>query len=374
MSEKPQDAPQNYDSETVYDKAEKATAISKCGACGANLVYRPDTECLSCSHCGNQVGFASFQSVKLPFSQLLAGQVGKWTDTHVFQCSNCGAKEILSRSDIAKSCGFCGTSNVVQTQELSGLKPNAVLPFKLTKESAIERVIQWTKRKFFAPRRFKNDVSPEDVDGVYNPAFTFDTATVTRYEGRLGKTETYTVMVNGKPSVRTKTVYFNISGTYAGDFRDVLIHASSVVKPKDLSKIQPFDTAHSKHYSNNYLFGFVANQYEKDGRVCWDEAKKQIDARIKAAILRQYTYTTVQSFRADTSYNNLYFSYLLLPVYIGHCDWRKKVYNFFVNGSTGKVSGKTPVSPVRVGIVAGLATVLVAAAIALAVIFGNPPA
>lgn len=363
----PQDAA--FDSETVYDKAEKAAEVSKCPACGANLCYRPDAECLACGHCGNQVKFVSYPGGKLPFSFLLSGQGNKWTDTHVFQCNNCGAKEILSRSEIAKSCGFCGTSNVVATKELSGLKPNAVLPFRLTKENAIERVIAWTKKKFFAPRRFKEGVTPEDVDGVYSPAFTFDTVTLTRYTGRLGRTETYTTRVKGQTVTRTRTVYFNISGTYNGDFRDLLIQASSTINPKDAAKIQPFDTANSKYYSNNYLFGFIANQYTKDGTACWAEAKNQIDTRIKSAVLAKYTYTTVQSFQADTTYNNTYFRYLLLPVYVGHCGWGKKVYNFFVNGSTGKVTGKTPVSGIRVALVALIAAAVIVGS-AVGALFG----
>jgi hypothetical protein len=34
----------------------------------------------------------------------------------------------------------------------------------------------------------------------------------------------------------------------------------------------------------------------------------------------------------------------MLPVYIGNFKYKSKLYNFYVNGSTGKVHGKTPKS------------------------------
>ena len=41
---------------------------------------------------------------------------------------------------------------------------------------------------------------------------------------------------------------------------------------------------------------------------------------------------------------------MLLPVYVGHSKFRKKNYNFYVNGQNGNVAGKTPVSPVKISV------------------------
>ena len=42
---------------------------------------------------------------------------------------------------------------------------------------------------------------------------------------------------------------------------------------------------------------------------------------------------------------------MLFRSYIGHSKYRKKLYNFFVNGQNGHVAGKVPVSPVKVSLV-----------------------
>jgi len=67
----------------------------------------------------------------------------------------------------------------------------------------------------------------------------------------------------------------------------------------------------------------------------------------------------VSSFRISTQYYNITYKYVLLPVYVGHCKWRQKVYNFFVNGLNAKVTGKAPVSPLKVSILVVLGIALI---------------
>ena len=82
--------------------------------------------------------------------------------------------------------------------------------------------------------------------------------------------------------------------------------------------------------------------------------------RIKSEILRRYDYTSVISFSSDTNYLETKFKYILLPIYIGHFEYRKKLYNFYINGVTGKVVGKTPKSPWKILLVVLLALGLAA--------------
>ena len=54
------------------------------------------------------------------------------------------------------------------------------------------------------------------------------------------------------------------------------------------------------------------------------------------------------------------YKYILIPLYVGHCNWKTKLYNFFVNGFNGKVTGKAPVSPLKVGalVLLGIAVIV----------------
>ncbi len=345
---------------TADDEVENDTSVTKCPACGANMVYDSERGKLYCEHCETEVEVRSRTSEEQAFERLLAKNNEWGEETHVFRCENCGAQEILSRGEIAKKCPFCGTTNIVQTDELPGLKPNAVVPFSVSKEDAMGRVRHWARRKWYAPRMFRKSATPENVSGVYMPAFSFDTSANAWYSGMLGKYYYRTRRVNGKVVQERYLKTFPIRGAYAMSFDDILIQASGKIEQKSLNALQPFDTNQSKEYRREYLSGYTAGQYEKDGLACWEDARGVIQAQLKSAILARYQYDTVISFQMDFQCRNTTYKYLLLPVYVGHCSWKTKLYHFFVSGHNGKVTGKAPVSPVKVGLLVllGIAVVV----------------
>ena len=347
------------------EEKEKSTDIAKCPACGANMVFSPEKGELECPYCGTLSGIKADQSVEIRLAELITANNTWSSETQVFRCENCGARQVIGSGEIAKACSFCGTTNVVQTDEISGVRPNAVVPFAITVAQAVEKVKAWAKKKLFAPRRFKKEMKPENISGVYNPAFTFDTQTHSTYQGTLGKYYYETRTVNGKTQRVRKIRYFHISGNYDRFFDDVLIQASSAISQKYVDDMQPFETNDSKEYTQEYLNGFTASQYERDGMACWETAKERIHDNVKKLILAQYTYDVVSSFSVNVACENITYKYVLLPVYVGHCKWNKKNYNFFVNGKNGKVAGKTPVSPLKVTLAVLLGLAVVAGIIAL---------
>ena len=59
-----------------------------------------------------------------------------------------------------------------------------------------------------------------------------------------------------------------------------------------------------------------------------------------------------------TSYANVTFKYILAPIWIANFKFKDKVYNIVVNGQTGKISGKSPISALKV-ILAIIITIIV---------------
>ncbi|MDR0751405.1 MAG: TFIIB-type zinc ribbon-containing protein [Christensenellaceae bacterium] len=326
------------------------TDVAKCPGCGANLVFSPEKGALFCEHCETVLQFESETSSELSLNKLFSKTSSWGEETHIFSCPNCGASEIIAKNEISKACPYCGSVNVLEKHDISGLKPNAVVPFKLNKNQASEMAKKWAKRRIFAPSSYKKSIEPEGLNGVYTPAFTFDSYTYTQYSGVLERTEQRTTRVNGKTVVKTVSVRFNISGTFSHFFDDLVVRASKKIEEKFFHKLLPFDTNNSETYNDSFIHGFSASQYDMDGPACWDSARQTMKAQIKQLILRKYTYTSVVSFNATTSFNDNKFKYVLLPIYIGHSRFKEKLYNLFINGSTGKASGKTPISPIRVGI------------------------
>ncbi len=341
---------------------ENTTETAQCPSCGAKMVFDPDNQKLMCPYCGSLSDIdMSKLSQEIDFNLLLSSPNNNWgNETHVFRCNNCGAKEVLSRHEIAKECPFCGTTNIVVTQELSGLKPNGVVPFAISKDKANELVTKWARKKFFAPSAFKKSAKPEKIKGTYSPAFTFDTQTRSSYFGRLGKYYYRTVTRNGRQERIREIRFFNIMGNYDMQFDDILVQASEKISQTNLDNMRPFDTNDSKEYSTDFLHGYVAQSNDKTGQECWGVAQNLAKAEIRQRILRRYTYDIVDYLNVSTAFTNVTYKYLLLPIYVGHCNWKQKLYNFFVNGKNGRVTGKTPLSPLKISIAVmlGLAVVV----------------
>lgn len=345
------------------ENPENRTAVMKCPACGADMIYDAESGKLLCEHCGTQKEIESKTSEELDFERLLTDK-GGWDESHVFRCENCGAQEVLDKNEIAKQCPFCGATNIVETSELPDIRPNAVVPFRVALKDAATAVKTWVRKRLFAPQKFRKSAKPEKMKGVYMPSFSFDSQTHSYYTAVLGKHYYVTRRVNGRTVQEQRTRYFTVSGNYEMFFDDVLIQASGTINQKSLNKLQPFQTNDSREYTKEYLSGYTATQNTKSGLECWEEAKGVIGNRLQSAILSQYVYDVVSSFRISTQYSGITFKYILLPVYVGHCKWHTKIYNFFVNGLNGKVTGKAPISPLKVFI-----TVLIAAGVIVGLYF-----
>ncbi|MDY6367287.1 MAG: zinc ribbon domain-containing protein [Clostridia bacterium] len=354
---------ENVKNEFGEEESKVSTESIKCPSCGSNMKFDPESQMLYCEHCGTKSSFN--QELKASELDLLSGfnaDDNQWKkeDVTVFRCDNCGAKVVLSASETAKSCPFCGTAHVEKIDELAGIKPNGVVPFLLTSDKAVERSKTWAKKRLFAPSKFKKSLNAENVKGVYSPCFTFDSKTTSYYRGRIGKNYTRTVGSGKDQHTETYTVWKDISGTYYDNFDDVLISAGNKISQKTFDKISPYDTNESKGYQENYLLGFMAYHYDKSIEDCWGLAKDKMDAAIRKGILSQYSYDEVDYLNVSTTHEAVTYKYVMLPVYVGNFSYKKKVYNFYVNGVSGKTTGKTPVSFWRVLAAVGLGLVVLA--------------
>ena len=101
--------------------------------------------------------------------------------------------------------------------------------------------------------------------------------------------------------------------------------------------------------------------YSRNGEICWTDAQRIAENNVRSGILSQYSHDTVQYLDVRTSYANVTYKYMLLPMYIGNYSYKNKPYSFYINGRSGKMTGKSPVSPFRVSLAVAIGAVLIAA-------------
>ena len=115
-------------------------------------------------------------------------------------------------------------------------------------------------------------------------------------------------------------------------------------------KIEPFQLNGLVDYKTEYLSGFLAERYSIPLKEGWNDAKVVIDDGITSGIRRQVHGDVVNIVSVSTDYDDITYKHILLPIWISSFQFNNKVYRFLVNGQTGKVSGKSPVSAVKVSI------------------------
>ena len=344
----------------------------KCPNCGGTMDFDPECGKLHCPYCDYQEVIpqaenAPASAVELDFLSAENKETNcNWgTEKKAVVCKSCGAETIYDALAVSSECPYCGSNQVMEAAGEKTLAPGGVVPFKITNEVAGANFKQWIKKKFFCPKLAKESAKPESFTGIYLPYWTFDTSTVSSYTGKYGKDRTVKRKdSNGNTTTETVTDWFKTSGIYREDFDDELVLATNRHDSKILNALAPFDTADNKSYKPEYVAGFAAERYTlglKDG---WEVAKKSITKKINSGvsgkILREHNADHVTDLKIKSTYNKITYKYLMLPIWVSSFQYNGKVYQFMVNGQTGKVYGKTPVSAWKVILVVLLVILAIA--------------
>lgn len=333
-------------------KNKTETNSYSCPNCGGRTKYNPKTRKLTCLYCMSTFDAMSSNDVEEEDLYILLDKATPWQKTEVVQCENCGAREIVVKGQITSNCPFCGTSNIIKMEEIVGIVPHGLCPFVKSVDDAVNIAKKWVKGNFFTPNKFKKSAEAQSLHGVYTPAFVFDCDTTAKYEGKLGNTHTSTRRgSDGKSETYTYTTYFNVSGVHNKIFDDFVQHCSSAIPQNIMASLEPYNTREAVEYDEKYLAGFSANTYSKDGKTAWKDCQEDMKKVIKKEILSKYDHDFVSYLNTDVKFLHCKFKYLLLPVYVGHYTHKGKNYNFYVNGETGKIQGKVPVSWIKVLII-----------------------
>lgn len=336
----------------------------KCPQCGANMVFDADVEGLNCNYCGYSLNLNGEKS-KAENDFLTAEIEDNWKeDAQIAHCPNCGSQNIVDKDTISCVCPFCNTPLMFSVEELKGAKPDRVIPFKISKEEAINCYVKWIKNKLYVPSKLKKSIPNPIQNSVYIPSWTFDTNSFCTYKGVLGKTYTTTVGSGKNRRTVTRVRWFSIRGVHQKNVDDILICSGKQLTQNELQNLAPFNTNDSFIYDNRFLAGHVAEHYNLDLKDGWKQAQNIIKNQIRMEILSKYSYDRINYLEFTPVYADIKYKYVLVPIWISSYSFKNKKYSFYVNGETGKITGKYPISIIKV-----LATIFIVLAIIIAIIY-----
>lgn len=342
---------------------------AECPSCGASVEFNPEKGLLSCPYCGYEVEIAKPEAEEqqsareLDFDSAKERKNFDWgVDKKVIICDECAAETIYDALQVADTCPYCGSHQVMEASTIDTLAPNGVCTFDVTAKQAGENFHQWIKGKIFTPRAAKISAKPDSFQGVYLPYWTFDTNTMSHYNARYGKNRT---VRDSEGNTRIETDWYTTSGVYQEFFDDELVSATKRYDREMMRKVEPFDLLNNKSYKPEYVTGFLAERYSIGLDDGFELAKNSIHDKIHNAIESKIRWERgadiVSGLTFSTSHDRITYKYLMLPIWLSSFKYKDKIFRFMVNGQTGKVGGSAPVSPVRVTIatIAGLLAIYV---------------
>ncbi len=350
----------------------------RCSNCGSTLRYSPGDKSVVCPNCGtvNEITHTDESLDKaweekdlLKELQRLKSTNLEAQDKQVIKCAACGAEVEFNRPIISAECPYCGSPIILSPEQIPRpIKPQGIVPFAITKEEAAERYSHWARKKWFAPNKFRHYASaPRNLAAMYMPYWTYDATTITQYRGQRGDyyyvTETYYENGEQKTRERLEIRWTPARGTVRVDFDDVLVPATRNVSY--FPSAESFDLQEMKPYDARLLSGFYSEAYTIDLDQGFEYAKELMDPVIISEIRRDIGGDEQRINWYNTRYQDLTYKHILLPVYHSAYKYKHKEYPFVINGQTGKVNGKYPVSFWKV-----LWTILIVLLIALLVYVG----
>ena len=346
-----------------------------CEGCGADLAWEPGITALKCPWCGTT------KTVEMPTGTVGEKSVdaalraprnlGWGAERKVIACKRCGAHTTLDPHVAASSCAFCGTNAVVEAPPDNTIaRPEGLLPFRVTRESALQSFRKWLHSLWLRPNDLKRSARMNSIQGAYIPFWTFDSATHSTWTAEAGwyYYVDVQVTVNGRRETRReqRVRWEPAAGELELFFDDVPVPASRGIPAQLVRGIEPFPTAELTPYEPSYLSGFLAEENAVDLPEALESAKDRMRDEIRSACANEVPGDTHRNLVVHSVFSALAYKNCLLPIWIAAYDYRGVPFRYIVNGVTGKAHGNAPWSWVKITL--AIITALILAMIILAIL------
>ena len=345
----------------------------QCPACTGPLHYSESLGKLKCDYCGTEYEVAEIEAMyakkeeksveaqkkaeketeQKKQQQAKAAEEG-WDTSDIsdnwgkdaagmksYNCPSCGAELICDETTAATSCPYCGNPTVVPGQFSGVLKPDYVIPFKVSKKEAIEKLKMHYKGRPYLPKSFKDDNHIEEIQGVYVPFWMFDGEAEGDAHCQATRSRTYT---SGDYEI-TETKHFDVYRAGRVTFEKVPVDASSKMPDDHMDSIEPYDYKKLKPFSTAYLPGYLADKFDVTVEQSRERADQRCQGTLDAALRSSVRgYDTCIQTGGSSSLQRGKVHYALMPVWMLNTKWHGKDFTFAMNGQTGKLVGDLPMS------------------------------
>ena len=143
----------------------------------------------------------------------------------------------------------------------------------------------------------------------------------------------------------TKTDHYRLEREGDLEVRGVPTDGLQRMSDDMMDALEPFDYSSLCDFQMSYLSGYFAERYDVDKEASWPRAQARIERSARALTEQTlHGYLSCQTTNFQTSVFNKESHYAMLPVWLLSTQYKGKNYLFAMNGQTGKMVGKLPLS------------------------------
>jgi DNA-directed RNA polymerase subunit RPC12/RpoP len=305
-----------------------------CSRCGSGrVVFTPNDQSLECEHCHHvQPITRSAPPGKVEESNFA---IAMWTAgghrtpvvTSSFACAGCGASFIVAAGQLSLSCSYCGSvSTIDQPATRQLLAPDAIVPFGMTRDEAMERVRTWL-------RQHDLDAEIAQPRGLFLPVW------VLNFIGEVGWTGTTSDDTMDRENER-------LSGRYSIIGESVRVPGVERVTGPFAALADEFDVKSLVPFDPRFVADWSAAVYDVSLEDAALQGRLVAIARIRASIVEE----NGPLFDVTTDFSGMAvdgFTLALLPAWIVALTYRELHVPALVNGASGIVYADIPRTGLR---------------------------
>ncbi|BBF44451.1 primosomal protein N' (replication factor Y) - superfamily II helicase [Lachnospiraceae bacterium KM106-2] len=323
----------------------------KCPDCGADMEYDSKTGMLQCPSCGHLDNIENYKDPNynpkedIPDYEEHKDNTSYSTyeddNARQYQCQNCGATLITTKDTSATTCNFCGSPMILGDRLSGKLAPSHVIPFQISRQEAEEGFRKWCKKGLLTPKGFMSADRIKSITGIYVPFWLYDLNGRGDAHAICTRTRHYS---QGDYNI-TETKYYDVYRRVNVFYNKVPCDASEKMDDKLMDKLEPFSYQDLKEFNTPYLAGYIAEKYNYTDKELFPRVEERAETFVSDYIRDTIIgYDSIRFQHKDIQILQQNADYSLLPVWMICYDYQQGEHSFAMNGQTGKVVGKPPLS------------------------------
>ncbi|HHX37907.1 MAG TPA: hypothetical protein GX717_08005 [Clostridiaceae bacterium] len=345
-----------------------STQTFKCPSCGAGIEFKPDLGLFKCDYCLSQYTPEAITEhharetarleAKREVRQEKAATAGQTEPTVVrgYHCDSCGATVETDNTTTATFCYYCHNPVVIVDRLAGEMRPDQLVPFRVSREQAIDRFLGWAKKRRYTDPGFVSAASLEKMTGIYLPFWYSDVNVDYKMRAQGVRIRTWTTRNRNY----TERSIYQVDRDAHVFLDDLSLVAYSKSDQDLLYGIMPYQKEDLVPFSQPYLSGFFAEQYDRTQEDCNYEME-QLAIKTARNIVRTsihgYSSLDIKHEEHELEFDD--WLYTLLPVWMLTYHYNNKTYVYALNGVTGRAYGELPLNRKKLALHTGILAAIV---------------